>query len=341
MGITGVVYFVVIGAVLHFLVQLPSMIKLGWKFQFKFDYKNPSIIKIGRLMLPRTIGMGVNQIMLIVYTAIGSALAIGSISAFNFANNIQTMPLVVFGTSFATAVFPTLTTAFSNNDTGKFIFYLNRTIRTIAYLMIPVSIAFILLRAQIVRLILGSGNFDWNDTKATALALGYFSLALLAQGLVPLLARAFYAMKNSRTPMYISIITVIVSVAIAYPLASRMGVAGLALAFAIGSYVNLILLYVLLFQKYREVLAPKVLLSVGKIIVISVITGLIAREGMLYFANLVNMNKFIGVLEQTIMVIILGLIIYVGLSYIFKLEEISWALKRKINGKEVESEPVQ
>jgi putative peptidoglycan lipid II flippase len=341
MGIKGIVYFVIIGAVLHVLVQLPSMVKLGWKFQFKFDYKNPSIIKIGRLMLPRTIGMGVNQIMLIVYTAIGSTLAIGSISAFNFANNIQTMPLVVFGTSFATAVFPTLTTAYSNKETDKFIFYLNRTIRTIAYIMIPVSIAFILLRAQIVRLILGSGNFGWGDTKATALALGYFSLSLLAQGLVPLLARAFYAMKNSRTPMYVSIVTVLISVAVAYPLATKMGVAGLALSFAIGSYVNLILLYILLVRKYREVLAANVVWSVIKIVIISLVTGLIAREGMLYFANLVNMNKFVGVLEQTIMVIIVGLIIYVCLSYIFKLEEISWALKRKINGKEIESEPVQ
>jgi putative peptidoglycan lipid II flippase len=340
-GIIGVVYFVIIGAVLHMLIQLPSLFKLGFKYTFSFDYKNASIKKIIRLMLPRTIGMGVNQLMLLVYTAIGSALAIGSISAFNFANNIQTMPVVVLGTSFATAVFPTLTTAFTKNETDKFVFYLNRTIRTVSYLLIPTSVAFILLRAQIIRLILGSGSFGWSDTKATALALGYFSLSLLAQGLIPLLARAFYAMKNSKTPMYISIITVAVSIAIAYPLAQKMGVAGLALSFTIGSYINLILLYVLLVAKYRGMLSNKVINSVIKIVIISAITGFIAREGMLYFANLVNMNKFIGVLEQTLLTLALGFVIFVALSYVLKLEEISWALKRKINGKEIEGEPVQ
>lgn len=335
MGITGVVYFVIIGAVLHMLIQLPSVIKLGYKFEFILDFKNASIKRIARLMFPRTIGMGVNQIMLIVYTAIGSALAVGSISAFNFANNIQTMPVVVFGTSFATAVFPTLTTAFSKSEPDKFIFYLNRTIRTIAYLMIPVSVAFVLLRAQIIRLILGSGNFGWSDTKATALTLGYFSLSLLAQGLIPLLARSFYAMKNTRTPMYISLATAFISIIIAYPLSNRMGVAGLALAFTIGSYINLVLLYVFLANRYKGVVSKQVVYSILKIILISVITGLIAREGMHYLAELVNMNTFIGVFEQTVATLLIGLILYLGFSYIFKLEEISWAIKRKLNGKEL------
>jgi putative peptidoglycan lipid II flippase len=285
--------------------------------------------------------MGVNQIMLVVYTAIGSALAIGSISAFNFANNIQTMPIVVFGTSFATAVFPTLTTAYAGNETKKFVFYLNRTIRTIAYLMIPVSVAFVLLRAQIVRLILGSGNFGWNDTKATALALGYFSLSLVAQGLIPLLARAFYAMKNSKTPMFVSIITVVISIIIAYPLALKLGVAGLALAFTIGSFINLILLYILLAYKYPEVLSPNVLKSIAKIVVIAVATGFAARETMHFVASVVNMNTFFGVLEQTLVTLLVGLVIYLIFSYFFKLEEISWALKRKINGKEIEDGSIQ
>lgn len=340
-GIIGVVYFVIIGSILHVLVQLPSLIKLGFKFSLSFNFRDPAIVKIGRLMLPRTVGMGVNQLMLVVYTAIGSALAIGSISAFNFANNIQTMPIVVFGTSFATAVFPTLTTAFAKSENEKFVFYLNRTIRTVIYLLVPVSVAFILLRAQIIRLILGSGSFGWSDTKATALTLGYFSLSLVAQGLVPLLARAFYAMKNSRTPMWISIITVIISIAIAYPLAERLGVAGLALSFTIGSFVNLILLYILLAYKYPAVLSPNVIKSVGKIVMISAITGLIAREVMHYAANLVNMATFVGVLSQAVITLVFGLGIYLIFSYLFRLEEISWALKRKINGKEAEDGTVQ
>lgn len=334
-GVIGVVYFVVNGSALHLLVQLPSAIRLGFRYQAIFDWKHPSVKRIFRLMVPRTIGMGVTQIMLLVFTAIASALAAGSISAFNFANNIQTMPTVVFGTSFATAVFPTLTTAIAEKKYDKFIFYFYRSARTITYLLIPISVAFILLRAQIIRLILGSGQFEWSDTKTTALTLGFFSVSLIAQGIIPLLSRGFYAYKNTRTPMYISIVTVAVSVFLGYILSKTMGVAGLALAFSIGSFVNALMLYLGMrtFPGFKFDIS--VFTSAAKTILMSAIMGLVIWGSNHFFASYLNMNTFFGVLEQTAISLILGTAVYLLISYIWHCDELKWAISRKINGQSV------
>ncbi len=349
-GINGVVLSVIAGAFLHALIQLPAVMKLGFKYQFVLDFKDKTIKRIIKLMLPRTISMGANQIMLLVFTAIASALAAGSIMAFNLANNIQTMPIVVLGTSFATAIFPTLAEKIAKNDFKGFGFYLDRGIRVITFLLIPASFIFILLRAQIVRLILGSGKFNWDDTRMTAMTLGLFSLSLVAQGLIPVLARAFYAMKNTKTPMIISLISVFVSIAFAIllpklagfvPETNRLlvivadsfsGVASLALSFSIGSYVNALMLFYYLKKMHPEISNPEVTKSILKTIGIALIMGVLVWFTIHLVAKHVDMTRFVGVLTQTVVAISVGTISFLGLSRFFNSEELKWALTRKING---------
>lgn len=332
-GIMSVVYCVIGGSILHFLVQLPAAIKMGFSFQIVLDWKDAAIKKIIHLMIPRTIGMGINQVMLIVYTAIASALAAGSISAFNLSNNIQTMPVVVFGTSFATAIFPTLTAKISNDNKNGFSFYLNKAMRSMAFLLIPSTAILILLRAQIVRIILGSGKFSWDDTRMTALSLAFLSLSLIAQGLIPLLARAFYALKNSKTPMYISVVSAIISIVIAYPLARVMGVAGLALSFSIGSYVNAIVLFIFLRRLFPGILnrtvAHSYVITVAITLVMAVCTWITIHQ----MAGIVDMQRFTGILTQTIVAVAVALAIYLGLSYFFNSQDLKWALNFKKDAK--------
>lgn len=335
-GLISVIYCVIGGSFLHMMVQLPSAMRLGFRFQKVFNWRHAAIKRIIRLMIPRTIGMGINQIMFIAFTAIASSLVAGSIAAFELSNNIMTMPVVVFGTSFATAVFPTLTSKIANGDRAGFAFYLNRSVRSIAFLLIPASVIFILLRAQIIRIILGSGKFDWEDTRRTALTLGFFSISLLAQGLIPILARAFYALKNTRTPMYISIVTAIISISFGYPLARAYGVAGLALAFSIGSFVNVIILYYYLQKSYADIWNKAVLVSFVKITAISIVMGLCVWGSLHLVANYVDMNRFFGVLTQSLIAVAVGFGVYFGLSYIFDLDEMKWAITRKINGEKTD-----
>lgn len=332
-GLNGVAFAVVIGSALHFLIQVPSAIKLGYRYNPIMSIKDKSIKLMLRLMVPRSIGMGANQVMLLFFTSIGSALASGTISAFSYANNIQTMPVAALGSTFATAIFPTLTQKISQGKDEEFAFYLNRSLRVIGYLLIPSTAIFVLLRVQIVRLILGSRNFSWDDTRMTALALGFLSLSILAQGLIPLLSRAFYALKDTRTPMYIGIATVIVSVILAYPLARTMHISGLALAFSIGSYFNVIALVYYLKRIYPHIIDRSFLISYFKTTLISLAMAVVIHFLLPVVAGYVNMNRFSGIFIQTTVVTVIGVIIFLVLSYITKQEEMKWAFTRKINDK--------
>lgn len=331
MGIEGIVYFVLIGSILHLLIQLPTAFKLGFKYQVILDLKDKAVLSVFKLMIPRTVTMGISQILLLIFTSIASALATGSISAFNFANNIQTVPTVVFGSSMATAIFPTLTEAASISNNEKFCNYMNKTIRTISYLIIPISVAMYLLRAQIIRLILGSGQFAWNDTTATAQTLGFFALSLLPQALIPLFSRGFFAVKDTKTPMYMGILSTVIGIMFAYLLAPKYGVGGLALAFGISSYLNAILLYFGLIRIPCYSPDREFLPSIVKIVLISLIMAVAMQFSKHFFSNYINMSTFIGVFEQSVLVIIISIVVFLILSKIFKLEELDWAIKRKVS----------
>lgn len=333
-GLGGVILCVIIGSFLHFLVQFPAAFSLGYRYRFAASLTNESVRKVIKLMVPRTIGMGASQVLLIAYTAIASGLVAGSISAFVYAQNIETMPVVVLGTSFATAIFPTLSAKIAEGNEEHFSFYLDRAIRTIGYLLIPATVFFILLRAQIVRLILGSGKFGWDDTKMTAITMGVFSLSLVAQGLVPILSKAFYAIKDTKTPMWVSVATVFISILLAYPLSRSLGVAGLALSYSIGSYFNAIVLFYYLKKSYPSILGRQLMFSYFKTFCFSLVAGFLVWSSMHLFANFVDMNRFWGVLTQTTGASLVGIAGFLGLSYLFDQEELGWAITRKINGKE-------
>src|SRR3989338_6216595 len=171
-GVFGLAYGVILGALLHFAIQIPALIEIGFKWRpwFNFNLKNTKLVF--KLMLPRAFGIMGHQINFIVITAIASTLAIGSIAIFNFANNIQYVPVSLIGITLATAAFPTLSKKFSNEHKQEFLITFTTVFKNILFLGLPLSILFIILRAQIVRVILGTGRFDWQDTQLTAAALG-------------------------------------------------------------------------------------------------------------------------------------------------------------------------
>lgn len=331
-GISSVAWFVVIGSFLHMLVQIPTAVTLGWRYRPSLNYKDSGVRRVFKLMIPRAIGMGANNILLVVYTAIASALASGSIAVFNLSNNIQTVPTVVFATSFSTAVFPTLAQRISVGDKEGFSSYLTRSMRVIIYLLAPSTIIFILLRAQIIRLILGSGKFNWTDTKMAALTLGWFSFSLIAQGLIPLFAKAFYARHDTKTPTIISIISIIVSIIIAYPLSKTMGIAGLALSFSIGSYVNALVLYFWLYKIVPSIFNKEIIFASLKIFFASSVMAVAMYYLGHYFYQLFDMQRFFGVLAQTAITISCGILLFLLVTYLFGCEELIWAIKRRVNG---------
>ncbi|MEK7447236.1 MAG: murein biosynthesis integral membrane protein MurJ, partial [Patescibacteria group bacterium] len=192
---------VVAGAFFAAAVQLPSVLRTGWRWRMVIDFQKGEIPRMIKMMVPRTLTIGANQINIVVDTIVLSFF-VGGISVFNYANNIQTVPTVIFGIAIATAIFPALSESHAKKDMDEFIDRFSWSARRILFFMIPATVGIIVLRAQIVRLIFGIGSFDWEATYWTTKTLLFFSFGLVAQGLIPLLIRAFYAIQDTRNPFY-------------------------------------------------------------------------------------------------------------------------------------------
>lgn len=320
-GLMSLAWGVCLGALLHLLVQLPEAYKNGWHFKIylKIDH---SVKKILRLMLPRTLGLAASQVNLIVTTMIASTLASGSIAIFNMANNLQSLPVSIFAISLAVAVFPTLTEAVGANNSKLFAHNFTDSLRKILFLLVPISILILILRAQIVRVVLGAGAFNWEDTYYTAQALGLFAISIFAQGLIPLLARSFYAFEDTKTPMIVSAISIVINIILSVFLAKQWGVLGLALANSIASIINMICLYVLLSYYTSEINHRLILLSTTKIFLLSLIAGFISYCSLFAFAQIVDMRTFWGIFIQGVSAGLIGLLSYIILAMILKLDEI-------------------
>jgi putative peptidoglycan lipid II flippase len=206
-GIQGIAFGVVLGALFHFLIQVFASVGIGFtpKFSKTIDFGN--IKKVVLVSLPRTLGLSLNNIALIVIVSFASYLKGGSISIFNLSLNLQSVPLGIIGLSYAVAAFPTLSKSYASGKIEQFKNSLKSTARAIVFWSLPITFLFIVLRAQIVRVILGSGSFSWDNTRLVAASLALFSISIVAQGLIALFARGYYAGGNTKRPLIINLIS--------------------------------------------------------------------------------------------------------------------------------------
>lgn len=323
---------VIVGAILHALIQLPSVLSTGYRWKPIIDLKRGQVARIIKLMIPRALAIGANQINLFIDMIIASFF-IGGITIINYANNIQTTPTVIFGISIATAIFPVLSENYSNNNMVEFMKNFSWSARRILFFMIPATMGVIVLRAQIVRLIYGIGNFNWDNTYWTTKALLFFAVGLVAQALVPLLVRAFYSIQDTKTPLYISLVTMIVnavlSVTLPFIAPLQLGVAGIALAFSIAGIVNAVLLFIWLNGKIGA-LDPdhKIFESTARLILASLLMGFITYGSLYFFEMFVDNSYVIGLLLQTLGAVAAGALSYFLITWAFRCEETLFMLRK-------------
>jgi putative peptidoglycan lipid II flippase len=320
-GPLGLAWGVVLGAALHLLLQIIGARNSGWRYAWQFNLKDKDTRLIGKLMLPRTIGSAVSEINILITTILASLLPIGSIAVFNYASNLQAVPVGIIGIPFALAIFPVLSAAAAKNDMDDFVKNLSGTIRLILFLIIPLSIIVMLLRAQIVRVVLGTGAFDWTATINTADTLAFFAFGLFAQALIPLFARAFYSLSDTKTPLLISVVSEICAIAAALVLMRVLGVAGLALASSIGALISLSLFVAFLRRRLHSIDGGKILHSLFRISVASIIMAVTVQALKYPLSAIFDLNYFWGVFGQGAVAGIAGLLIYGAICWILKVPE--------------------
>ncbi len=272
-GVYGLIFGVILGAAMHFLVQLPAVLSLGYGYKFSFDYKNPEIKKIFKIMVPRTLSLGVSQINLFIITSVASTLAAGSLTIFNFATDIQSIFFGLIGVSFGVAAFPTISAYFANGQKEKFVAVFSRTFREIAFLIVPATAYLIIFKAEIVRLTLGAGKFDYTAAVLTEKTLEFLALGLTAQALISLVVRAFWAAGDTKTPFYTSLFGMAINAIAAIWFAKPLGVAGLAIAFSLNQIVGFALLIFYLRKKSGYLDDVNIFRSFLKVLAITLISG--------------------------------------------------------------------
>ena len=343
-GIYGLAYGVILGAFLHLIVQIPIAKIAGYEYRPVFNFGFPGIKKVFKLIIPRIIGSTAYHINLVVITAIASTLTVGSIAIFNFSNNLQHFPIGIIGISFAVSAFPVFSRILANGRRESFLHSFYSTFRQILFFIVPISFLMFLLRAQIVRLILGTGEFGWLETRLTAASLGIFCFGIFAGSLIPLLVRAFFALQDTKTPVIIGIASMVINISLSFLFVflltsfgffrnffvsilklqgiQNIEVIGLPLALSLASLFQLILLLIFLSQKMGGFEVKKNLQSLSKILAASIIMIVPAYFIRQMLPGFFSISTLPGIFLQTALSALIGVLIYILTVSILKSPEL-------------------
>ncbi|MEO5635458.1 MAG: murein biosynthesis integral membrane protein MurJ [Candidatus Paceibacterota bacterium] len=347
-GVTGMAMGVALGALLHFSVQAIASANCGFAPRFSLKINFPDIKRAVLTSLPRTLGLAFNNLALISIIALASYLKPGSISVFNFSFNLQSVPLNIIGISYAVAAFPTLAKSFSAGKMDEFRMQLRSAAKAIIFWSLPVTFLFIVLRAQIVRVILGSGSFSWDNTRLVAASLAIFSVSVIAQGMIALLSRSYYALGNTKRPLtvnlFCSILIIILSYVFIHLFEGVMGfryfiesllkvtdipgteVLMLPLAYSTGTILNFALHWFFVkkdLMQNESFIAKTFFQSLGA----SFFLGLVSYLSLNILSPIFGTTTFFGVFFQGLISGILGITAAIIVLYLLKNEDLEVLIK--------------
>jgi len=349
-GVFGAGIGVVVGSFLHFLIQVPSAIKCGYRYKFIIDLKSKELKEFIGLIIPRTIASSSSQINFIVTTFIASGIGAGAISIFNLSNNLRYLPIGIIGVSFATAVFPFLSKLWTENKKEEFNYNFRKVFKEVLYVSFPIGILIFVLRNEIVNIVLRTGQFGSSAVEITAAALGIYILSTFAQCLVPVLLRGFFSLKDTITPTVIAIFFVILNVYLSFFFveifstsnvfaslvknilnldgAMAFPVLGLVLAFNVGLLAEFLLLFYFFYKKVGDFGIKEIFISFLKILFSSTVMGIVAFYSLPLIKNIFG-DSFIGAVLVFCTVCLISFLIYGILTMLLKMQEVQ-SVKKKI-----------
>jgi putative peptidoglycan lipid II flippase len=275
-GVVGLSYGVALGSCLHALIQIPGMLRAGFRWQPVFRLRE--LRNLARLSIPRVIAVTASQLQFIAVTFFASLIGGGALAVFNYAYNLASLPLGVVGVAFATVSFAGLTRLV--NQPAEFSKVLRKNILGVLYWVIPSAIGLFVLRVEITQLILARGEFTATDVSLVAQSLAYLAVGIPFFSLLPILNNAFFAKKNTRIPLFANIFCLLITILAAYLLSPRLASGGLSAAYSLAATVGIIFLFVLLKREVAFTLGK----TLWKIIFIGVVMGYLVWLGNSYFA---------------------------------------------------------
>jgi putative peptidoglycan lipid II flippase len=343
-AVSAATWGVVAGAVLQVAIQIPGLVKVGMKYTPSFDFRHPGVIQIGRQMLPRIFNSAMvylstyvdRTLILLVVGSIG-----GGVTQYYQAFQLVLLPYGIFGLSSATAAFPTLA---ENVSKGRFDRVRNtilETLRSILFMSIPSSVGLIVLGLPVIQVLLQHGAYSLTDAQATSIPLAFFALGLAALAAVEILVRSFYAMRDTKTPVIVSIAQFIFKIALSLVIINVAtfgyvwGLAALAFSTSVANIIEASVLFWLLHQRIGDMQVKALLRFIGRVVFVSLVMGAALLVTRLILDVILNTTSsqslgILGTIEAMVKLVLevfVGVFIYVRLSRRMGIEELG-PLKR-------------
>ena len=244
-GIYGVTYGAVVGAFFHLAIQVPLAKSLGFRYLLSLNPKLSGVKEVIRLMIPRSLSLGLGEIESTITLFFASTLSAGSISLLNLAMQLMYLPSRIFGTTIGQASLPILSKNIARNELDLFRNTVRKTLTQSLFIAAPITTLVLIHRIAIVRIAFGAKQFPWVATLLTAKTLAFLTPAIICQAIIQILVRSFYALHNTKTPMRISAVSLMVNIVSSYLFINytTMGIVGLAVSASLGNLVQCVGLF--------------------------------------------------------------------------------------------------
>ena len=314
-GIHGLAWGAVLGAVLHLLIKIPALLYYGLRWWPVLDLRRETVQQVLVLMGPRVIDLGVFHLTLLATTNLASRLDAGSVSAIEWGWDAMQLPETIIGTAFGLVAFPTLAQLAAQKKIAELRHTLAETLRAIIALTVPAACGLILLGRPMLALLYQRGAFTAEATEAVLIALQFFALGLVGHACLEVAARAFFAQKDTITPLFVAIGSAVGNILLGILLMGWLGHGGLALANSIAISLEVLLLLYILGQRWGGVEAKLLLDTLGRVLLATMLMGL-ALSAILFLAE----RFAVGNLPLLLGGSVLGFAVYLGASYLLKID---------------------
>lgn len=323
-GIMGVALGVVLGSILQLIVSSIGLFGLGFDYQFKIYWKNHGFRRVIKLLPARSADQGMDYAVGLVETNLTSRMAEGTVRAYQQASTLHMVPINLIGVAISTAAFPEMTEHLAQNHLGAFKKALQRTLRVIIWLALPVATITFFTRGYLINFIKNGGD------ALMAGILGAFALAILFRIIYHLAARSFYAQQDTKTPLYVSIfaITLNIILAIWFTVDLELGPYGLAIAQSIVAALEVVILFILLSKRMPGIFDSKM---IGGLVKMASATGLMSIATYLSvkaFPLHEGDESFLSTFPKFFAILLISGVAYLGFSYLFNLPEVKPVIKR-------------
>ena len=316
-GIVGVAWATLVAFASQFLIQLPAVLKHGVFSGRKILWHHPGVKKMTVMLPPVMLGGAALELKNIVDRIFGSLLPEGSIAALNFANRIFLLPNGILIMALLTVLYPTMVDLSMEQKMAEFKETLRKGLGMLVLFVTPMMVGLIMLRTPVVQLLFERGAFDAAATESTAFALAFYSLGLVAMGCQLLLSRAFYALRDTITPMIVTIVMVLLNVLFNWLLIGPLKHGGIALGTSLAFNASVFALWIPLRKKIGPFGGHKLFNTLWKSTIAALVMGLVLSYGR----NILGAGSFIRQAMQMGGLIGLGALIYFVLAYLLQIEE--------------------